>query len=215
MGTFLRIGIALLLAALPIQAWSQQLPVAESYDFQVLRNGNPIGYHRVTVRSDGTRSEVDIDIQLHVKAAGILTLYRYLHRSHETWVGDRLVGLHSTTDNDGDQEYVNAEAVDGVLRVDGSRFKGTLPAETMPSSYWRADFVRRSPLMNTQDGRRMQIELRPERYELASAARGELPAQRYHLTGDYDLTLWYGPDGRWVKLAFPAKDGSRIEYRLQ
>ncbi|MEK9969410.1 MAG: DUF6134 family protein [Ferrovibrio sp.] len=204
-----------MLTALPFQAWPQQLPVAETYEFQVLRNGTPIGHHRVTVRGDGTRSDVDIDIQLHVKVAGFLTLYRYLHQSHETWIGDRLVSLHSTTDNDGDQEYLNAEAMDGVLRVDGSGFRGVLPADTMPSSYWRSDFVRRGTLMNTQNGRRMEMEIRPERYELASAANGELPARRYHLTGDYDLTLWYSADGRWVKLAFPAKDGSQIEYLLK
>jgi hypothetical protein len=215
MGTLFRIVAILGLLALPFAAWAQPLPVVEAYDFQVRRDGAPIGHHRVTVRTAGTRSEVDIDIQLHVKLAGVLTLYRYLHRSHEVWDGDRLVSLHSTTDNDGTQEYLNAQAVDGGLRIDGSGYRGMRPAETMPTSYWRPDFVRRGPFMNSQNGRLLQLDMQPERYELASAAQGEMPAQRYRLTGDFDLTLWYGPDGRWVKLAFPAKDGSQVEYLLQ
>lgn len=192
------------------------IPVqGEAYDFLVLRDGKPIGHHRVTVRSEGVRSEVQVDIELRVKAAGFLTLYRYLHQSREVWEGDRLVSLESTTDNDGRQEYLKAEAGDEGLQVEGSRYRGLLPADAMPTSYWRRDFVRRATIMDSQNGRRLDLAIQPQAYELASAARHDVPALRYQLTGDVELILWYGRDGRWVKTAFTARDGSLIEYLLQ
>jgi hypothetical protein len=222
MGQSLRIAAFLLLFALPVSAGAEQpaavTPAAgqiESYNFQVLRNGTPIGHHRVTVRRDGARSDVRIDIALRVTAAGVLTLYRYIHNSHEVWDGDRLVSLQSTTDNDGEQQYLNAVAAADGLLVDGSRFRGLLPADTMPTSYWRSDFVQRATIMDSQNGRRLNLAVTPERFDMASAARDETPARRYRLTGDVELTLWYDRDGRWVKTAFPARDGSKIEYLLQ
>lgn len=215
MGTLLRLSAVLLALALPPAAFAGMTTPHESYDFQVFRDGSPIGHHRVTVRHDGQRSEVEIDIELRVKAAGFLTLYRYLHRSREIWEGDRLVSLQSTTDNDGRQEYLTAQAVADGLRVDGSRYTGVLPADTMPTSYWRRDFVRRATIMDSQNGRPLNLSIRPQQYELASAARDEVPAQRYDLSGEVELRLWYGNDGRWVKTAFTARDGSRIDYLLQ
>jgi hypothetical protein len=90
-----------------------------------------------------------------------------------------------------------------------------LPADTMPTSYWRSDFVRRATIMDSQNGRVLDLQVRPESFEMASAARDEIPARRYHLSGDIDLTLWYDRDGRWVKSAFKATDGSQVEYRLR
>ncbi len=215
MGPFLRLSAVLLVLALPWAAQADMSASQKSYDFQVLREGSPIGHHRVVVRSEGIRSEVNIDIELRVKAAGFLTLYRYLHQSREVWEGDRLISLHSTTDNDGRQEYLNAEAGPDGLRVEGSRYRGTLPADAMPTSYWRPDFVRRGTIMDSQNGRPLDLVIRPQQSELASAARDEVPAQRYDLSGEVELTLWYGRDGRWVKTAFKARDGSQIEYLLQ
>ncbi|WP_341912460.1 DUF6134 family protein [Ferrovibrio terrae] len=212
MGQILRIACTLLLLALPLTAQAEQI---ESRNFQVLRNGTPIGHHIVTIRRNGERTDVNVDIRLRVTVAGVLTLYRYIHDSHEIWEGDRLVSLKSTTDNDGDAEYLNATAAAAGLQVDGSRFKGMLPADTMPTSYWRSDFVQRATIMDSQNGRRLDLVVKPSQLEMASVATSDLPAYRYDVTGEVDLTLWYGRDGRWVKTAFPAKDGSKIEYLLQ
>lgn len=215
MGTVFRLSALLLALVLPWATQAGTPASRESYDFQVLRDGTPIGHHRVTVRREGARSEVEVDIELRVKAAGFLTLYRYLHQSREVWEGDRLVSLQSTTDNDGRQEYLNVQAGAGGLQVDGSRYRGVLPADAMPTSYWRPDFVRRVTIMDSQNGRPLDLTIRPQQSELASAARDDVPAQRYDLTGDVELSLWYGRDGHWVKTAFKARDGSRIEYLLQ
>lgn len=184
-------------------------------DFEVLRNGDPIGHHRVTITRDGDRTHVDIDIHLSVTFAGVLTLYRYIHKSEEDWQGDRLVHLQSTTDNDGKQSYLKAEAAPGGLQVDGSAFRGLLPASTVPTSYWRSDFVHRQPIMDSQDGHVLDVTIRQMSYEMASLSNTMVPARRYHVSGEFDWQLWYDSEGNWVKTAFKAVDGSSIEYRLR
>lgn len=209
-------GKALVLTVLAVAlqaslAWAQP---SETRDFEVLRNGDPIGHHRVTIRRDGDETHVSVDIQLRV-TFGPLTLYRYIHAAEETWRGDRLMRLASTTDNDGTAERLLAVADGDGLSVTGSRFAGRLPAETMPSSYWRSDFVLRRPIMDSQNGRVLDLETRALGVDTASLQRDEIPGQRYRLTGDIDLTLWYDSAGRWVRAAFPARDGSQIDYRLR
>lgn len=193
---------------------SVQAAETEIRDFDVFRNGERIGYHRVEIAREGERSVVNVDINLRV-TFGPLTLYRYIHQSREEWQGDRLVSLVSSTDNDGTEEKLRAVADGDGLKVNGTRFTGMLPADTMPTSYWRGDFVRRATIMDSQNGRVLDLQVRPESFEMASAARDEIPARRFHLTGDIDLTLWYDREGRWVKSAFKATDGSRVEYRLR
>lgn len=209
-------GKAVVIASLAaiLSFGSAQAAEVETRDFEVFRNGERIGHHRVEIAREGERSVVNVDINLRV-TFGPLTLYRYIHQSREEWQGDRLVGLVSSTDNDGTQEKLRAVADGDGLKVNGTRFTGMLPADTMPTSYWRADFVRRATIMDSQNGRVLDLQVRPESFETASAARDEIPVRRFHLTGDIDLTLWYDRDGRWVKSAFRATDGSQVEYRLR
>jgi hypothetical protein len=42
---------------------------------------------------------------------------------------------------------------------------------------------------------------------------GTLPATRFTYDGELETTAWYDADGRWVGLAFEARDGSTITYR--
>lgn len=191
-----------------------QAAEVETRDFEVFRNGERIGHHRVEIARQGERSVVNVDINLRV-TFGPLTLYRYVHQSREEWQGSRLVSLISSTDNDGSEEKLRAVAEGDGLKVNGTRFTGMLPADTMPTSYWRDDFVRRITIMDSQNGRVLNLQVHPESFEMASAARDDIPMRRFHLTGDIDLTLWYDRNGQWMKSAFRAKDGSQVEYRLR
>lgn len=209
----LNICALLLLLAAAVPAAAAPVPEPQVLEFEVRRDGTPIGHHRVTITRDGDETRVAIDIDFRVTMAGVLTLYRYTHSSEEVWRGDRLVRLRSTTDNDGKAEYLNAVAEGDALRVDGSGYQGLLPAQTMPTSYWRSDFVERRPIMDSQDGHVLDVSIRPARYETASLGNAPVPARRYHVTGEFDWYLWYDAEGNWVKSAFRAMDGSSIDYR--
>ncbi len=197
------------LAASPIE---RSIPADGLLAFEVWRDGSRIGTHRLTFASTGGRLTVDIDIHLAVDIA-MITVYRYVHRNRETWQDGRLVGMESTTDDDGTPNKVLATPSERALAIDGTRFRGAVPGEMLPTTYWRRDTVERSRLISSQDGRIFDVAVTPLGPDKVTVAGREVAAERYAMRGDLDLDLWYDGKGEWVKLTFAASDGSMIEYR--
>jgi hypothetical protein len=188
------------------------VPKSDRLDFEALRDGSPLGTHRLRFRREGDLLHVEIAIDFAVSFA-FLTFYRYRHRNHEVWQGDRLVRLDAATDDDGERFEVRARAEGDRLLVDGSGGRLELPADTLTTSYWHERTVERSEWLNTQDGRLARSAVTARGSERVEAAGREVEAARYTLEGDISSDLWYR-DGLWVKLRFAAR-GSTIEYVLQ
>ena len=55
----------------------------------------------------------------------------------------------------------------------------------------------------------------PCREAVTTASGATVQATRYRYTGELRMDQWFDDRGRWVKAAFPAFDGSMIEYILQ
>jgi len=194
---------ALLLSSVP--AGAADLDAA----FDIFRKGDRIGYHAVKVEeTDDGAVRVATRIEMQVKF-GPIPVFRYEHVSNETWRDGRLESLSSTTDNNGKPESLNVRREGDVLLIDGTRFKGTGPGDAIPSSYWNKAIVSTSTLLDTQNGRLIEVTI---------ANLGETPspsgapAEQHRLTGSVDLNLWYdGP--RWVGADFVVR-GQALSYRL-
>lgn len=215
---FLRIAIAFL-ATLPAvtAASASQGPGAdgsevERYVFEVFRDGARIGEHRATVMRHDDRIEVDIAIDFEVKFA-FITVYRYIHRNREVWRGGELQSFRSETDNNGEKLTVEGERVDGGMRLAVNGEERMLPA-WMPTTYWHPATVRQDRLVDTQDGDLLEVAVTEAGRETVQAAEGFVPATRYEMRGDLDITLWYDDADRWVKLAFDYK-GASFDYVLK
>jgi hypothetical protein len=180
--------------------------------FNVIRGGEPMGSHKVSFRQDGDKLIVEIAIDLEVRLA-FIPIFRYTHRNTETWQDGRLLRLETVTNDDGARHQVLAEAVEGGLRVtDSSGSTYMAPADAIPTSYWHRETVRRSELLNTQNGKMMpvRIEARPEGESGADMAHYRL----IKLEDGTPVDVWYDRQSQdWIKLAFEAR-GSKIEYEL-
>ena len=203
-----------LLAAGAVLAPSAGLRAAltpgERIAFDVLREDSSIGSHVIGFRRDAGDLLVDIDIALEVRFA-FLTLYRYRHSNRERWRDGRLISLNSETDDDGSTYWVRAEAAGDGLRVEGSDGRYTAPAGTLPTSYWNPRTVAQRQLLDSQHGRLLSVEVRPQGQDDLLLPLGPHSARQYRIAGDLELDLWYGPRGAGLKLAFEAK-GAEIEY---
>jgi len=175
-----------------------------------------------------------VAVDLAVKAMGV-TAYRYIHNSHEVWSGNALQALESRTDDNGKKYIVRVQRGSNGLVVDreaspepfasASADQGVqlpeighelLPPSTLPTSNWNMGQVGQSVLLNTQYGTRSHATITPMGREPVKTASGNtVEATRYHYTGDLRMDQWFDDRGRWVKAAFPAFDGSTIEYILQ
>jgi len=204
----MRVLAALLLAlfaAVPAAADTRVLA------FDVLRGGANIGTHKVAIREAGSRTEVEIEIDLAVRFA-FITVYRYTHRSREAWDAGRLVALDASTDDNGERTNVTARAAEGGLAVDGSGGRYVAPATVFPTSYWRREKLERTHLLDTQSGKLVAVANVAIGRRAATVDGAPVAVDFYRVSGDLEAELGYAADGSWASLAFEAK-GARIDYR--
>ena len=183
----------------------------QTLTFEVLRQGSPIGTHRVTIREEGSTRRVDVAIDMAVRFA-FVTVYRYTHRSSETWDGHRLVALEATTDDNGTRTQVAAKAGAEGLAVSGSGGSYVAPADTIPSSYWNRAKLERTALLDTQSGKMAATANNPIGKASVEADGRLLDVAKYRVTGDLQAEIGYAEDGSWAALAFEAR-GATILYR--
>ena len=190
-----------------------KVPGLGEIGFEVLREGSPMGRHSIAFEERGEDLHVKIAIDLEVGLA-FVTLFRYEHRNHEVWRDGRLISIETATDNDGDRFWVKGEATAEGFAVASTSGSYTAPADVIPTSYWNPRFVEQSQVLNTQDGRLIEVETRPVAEEQVEVVVGSVLATRYSTTGELALETWYTESGAWVKTAFEAK-GSEVEYVLE
>jgi hypothetical protein len=188
-------------------------PCEQGLSFAAFRDDSAFGHHTVRFTRGGQRLTVDIEIAFDVKLA-FIPLYRYRHRNREVWEDGRLISLSTETDDNGTPYVVKAEARNGGLRVEGSSGRLDLPGDIMPTSYWSETIGRRGVWLDTQKGAVVRSSVTEEPTETIDLATGRIEAVPYRLEGDISCRLWYR-DGCWVKLRFPASDGSVIDYLLE
>ncbi len=191
-------------------AANAQIPRSKVLEFEAFRNGSSIGTHRLTFRPEGARVTVEVAIRLKVDLA-FVTLYRYEHDSQEVWDNGKLVGLATRTNDDGKKTEVRASADAETLRIDGSGGRFDMPLGSYPTSYWDLGVTRQSSVLDTQDGVRSVVKVAPPVRETFPVLGKAVTANRYSMTGDLTMDLWYTPKGEWVGLKFISK-GSEITY---
>ncbi len=204
--------VGMVLAALAVgPAMAQQkldLP------FAVYMKGDRIGTHAITVERRDDEARVSVAIDLTVKF-GFIPVFSYTHRAQELWQANRLVSLDSTTRENGDDMYLRLKrAQSGELVGDSNLGPQKLPGELIPTSYWNRALTRQSLILNSQDGAEMAVQVTPMGTETVMAFGQPVDAEKYVMTGDLRLQLWYDQADRLVKLSFERR-GRQIDYVLE
>ncbi|NQV78987.1 MAG: hypothetical protein HQ495_00445, partial [Alphaproteobacteria bacterium] len=160
----------------------------------------------------GDETHVDIDIELAVKI-GFVTVFRYQHTNREVWRGGKLVSVSTETDDNGKPFEVRATSqADGLHTKTLADDEQILPSTAIPTSYWNPAILQNRQWLDTQRGIMLDVDVQQTGLEPVTLADGRsVEAERYEVTGDLNITVWYTPRGEWVKLAFPAR-GADIEY---
>lgn len=176
--------------------------------FLIERKGKVIGYHAVDVTPTDYGARVETTIEMEV-GIGPITLFRYDHKATEIWRDDKLISLVSKTNNNGEQEYVDAKRYGEALMINGSAYEGPAPDGAMPSSYWDKDLVKADAMINTQNGEVMEVDT--TKIGQTEAPHNQL-AEHYRLVGSIALNLWYEGE-KWVGSNFTV-DGEELTYVL-
>ena len=73
----------------------------QSWNFKVLLDDKPIGYHQVSIDRQANRKAVHTKAEFDVRFM-FIPVYSYIHDTRETWENGCLVNITSTTDDNGD-----------------------------------------------------------------------------------------------------------------
>lgn len=179
--------------------------------FRVLRNGSPVGRHEVTFERQGQDLVVDTRFDLAVDVL-FVTAYRYRYEATDTWRDGCLVSLRADVDDDGQRHRVVARLDGGTLQVTGPKAPSSAPLGIFPTHHWNAGVLPSERVLNTITGgidAVRIVDLGPEPVVVNGQQR---TARRYAYTGALQTEVWYDAAGRWVKMRFDGKDGSKIEY---
>lgn len=182
-------------------------------EFEILRNGRSTGTHVVDVRRVGDVTTATIAIDMAGRVGPFA--YAYKHRCTETWRGASLQSMSCTDQEDNKGVQAVRVAVEGGgLKVSGPGTNSSAPLAALPSSWWRADLMGRTQMIDSRTGVVSPISVQRLGVEMVETASGPVQANHYRLRGTSVADIWYDTEGRWVKMSFKIR-GQTFVYRAR
>jgi Family of unknown function (DUF6134) len=185
---------------------------AETMQFTITRNGDPIGTHTIEINRAGPETTVNITTDLAVTVL-FITAYRLQQRGGERWVTGHLVALNSTTDNNGTHHKVAVMMKGSDLQLNADGKVSRLDKDIVPSSPWNPEFLRHSTVLDTQDGRLSPVSVGDQGLEQLAIRTRTISAHHYAIKSRYSEDVWYDQRGRLVQVKIIGSDGSIILYK--
>ncbi len=188
---------------------------ARSWNFRVFLNQDPIGYHRFSVSQHGDTRELHSVAHYLVKIL-FISAYHYDHQANESWNGNCLRRLDSTSDDDGTAYTVHASADDRGLEVDAPKEHYTVVGCAMTFAYWNPVMLQQSHLINPETGEDVAVSITNSGEDSITVHGASVTARHYHLHSDkLEIDLWYSAQGDWLALESPQEKGRRLRYVLE
>jgi hypothetical protein len=205
--------LVLLATAGPASAGTQAVP--QTLEFDIARQGNVVGHHRIDFRTEGDRLVVHSELKIELEMLSI-TVYRYQQTREEVWRNGKLVALASRADDDGTPHDIKGQAGPDGLRMSSGKERWTLPPNSVPASFWNVSMVtERGPLVDSLTGRILPNRIVNLGPETIRAGGRDIVATHYRLEAKRPRDMWYDAAGRWVKMRAVGRDGSVAEWVLK
>ncbi len=200
---------ALALFLLPWSAYAEHL---SKYNYVVLRDGEPIGTHIVTVSPEGRDFKIEAKTDLAVKF-GPLTLFRLEHHRREMWRDGELESMTAHTDKNGDiYDIAITREPQGYKRVINGRTDSFDPSVKV-LTLWHDDLFKYTSFLSPMDDKTYKISVDFVGADKVDLIDRSVDALEYRISGDTNRELWYDADGHIMKVSLLDHE-SRIDYVL-
>jgi hypothetical protein len=217
---FSRLSVAVFASVLAASAASLATPAraldlpARALSYVVERDGDAIGSHQLTFQQQADGA-VAVDIETHIAVKALfVTVYRFEHQAHEEWRQDQLVSLQTKTNDDGTDHQIQADESKGALQITADGSSHAMPEPIFPASLWNPAALSQGQLLNSLTGATMAVQITDLGSDTVTTFTGAQPARHYRISGDLQRDIWFNAQGQLAGVAFKAKDGSSIYYRL-
>lgn len=221
MSAFIRLSVLLGLCIVLPAGLAAPQPVGgasvrqETYEYEILRKGRPVGSHQVQVQHHDGHTRVVCRSHIKIGLLG-LTFYRFRYESEEEWDDQGLRRLLVRVDDDGERLEIDGHR-------SGDRFGWTIndadskshEMPVYPTNHWNPTVLSQTRVLNTLTGSINRVSIHPPQEETLIGNQALAAVKKYHYSGELRLESWYGIDGRWMGMRFEGRDGSIIEYRCR
>jgi len=188
--------------------------VAETTNFVITRNGDPIGTSTTEINRAGDETTVSITTDLAVNVL-FFTAYRLEQKTSERWINGHLVALNSTTNNNGTRHKVAVRMKGGELEPNADGKIRWLDSNIVTSSLWNPEFLQHALMLDTQDGQAMSVSVVDDGVDKLRVGSHPVQAHHYTINGRYSQDVWYDDRGRLVRVRIIGSEGSIILYEPQ
>ena len=189
-------------------------------EFDIYRNNDLVGYHKVNVKkkSDNTK-EVITDILIEVKILGI-KVHTYKSYGVETYKGEELIEFKSKTQDGSDNDYCNIKKIsDGKYSFDGmtenKKYVYELSDKFYPALWWNHESLLNNNYVLGQGCRNLKTQITFLKKETKKINEKNELVNFYNIKGDnLDINIGYTEkDLKWVDMKFTLKGD--WEYKLK
>ena len=203
----------LLLASLSWQVYADGN--ADSWHFKVYLDDKPVGFHNFTIEGDAKdkrlKSEARFDVDFF-----IINAYSYRHESNEQWNGDCLAEINASTNDNGEKLSVHGKTAQDKFQLTTNNSQSQLPACVMTFAYWNPDMLGKKRLLNPQDGKYLDVEIKQIGQDSIQVKGEKISASHYRLKAEkFLIDLWYSTDRRWLALDSTLENGRLLHYRIE
>jgi hypothetical protein len=203
---------ALALNTVSVTAFASSDSVQQRWDFRVLLDDTPIGYHRVEISSEADAVSVHTQANFAVTFL-FITVYSYAHDTREYWKDGCLVGINSTTDDNGDDYFINSSRQQEGLTLVTQDGSNTFDNCIRTFAYWDIELLKSDYLLNTQTGEYQQVTITDMGTGLLDIDQSRVEARQYRLVSEgLTIDLWYTKDMHWLALESKTESGAMLRY---
>ena len=202
------------------QAHVQHYKNLQRIEFDIYRNNDLVGFHKVNVKKKGDNTkEVTTDILIEVKILGI-KVHTYKSYGVETYKNDELTEFKSKTQDGSYNDYCNIKKIsDGKYSFDGmtenKKYIYELTETFYPALWWNHDSLLNNNYVLGQGCRNLKTQITFLKKETKKINEKNELVNFYNIKGDnLDINIGYTEkDLKWVDMKFTLKGD--WEYKLK
>jgi len=189
-------------------------------EFDIYRNNDLVGYHKVNVKKKGDNTkEIITDILIEVKMLGI-KVHTYKSYGVETYKNEELIEFKSKTQDGSDNDYCNIKKIsDGKYSFDGmtenKKYIYELTEKFYPALWWNHESLLNNNYVLGQGCRNLKTKITFLNKETKKINDKNEVVNFYNVKGDnLDINIGYTEkDLKWVDMKFTLKGD--WEYKLK
>ncbi|NNJ98116.1 MAG: hypothetical protein HKP12_13260 [Gammaproteobacteria bacterium] len=209
---FFVVAAALTLSEVSLANTVTSAEEARSWRFTVWLDETPIGYHQVSIEKENDKKTVHTQADFDVRLL-FIPVYSYEHETRERWENNCLVDIASTTNDNGDEYFIDSTQHQNQLAIQTKNGRTALQGCVRSFAYWDIELLNSERLLNTQTGEYQPVSVTDMGTGLLPVEEDRIEARHFRLVVEgMTIDLWYTDEMRWLALQSVTESGAVLRY---